>query len=153
MILTLLNVDWRIVLMYNCFGVLTVKKTYNKKLTNKSRTLRREATKEENHLWYDFLRNHEYKFTRQRIIDNYILDFYCAKIKLAIEIDGSQHYDEEGLIKDTERTAALNKYGISVLRFTNREINDKFEAVCEYINEFIKRKSGTVVNDSVLNRF
>ncbi|MBQ7745776.1 MAG: endonuclease domain-containing protein [Ruminococcus sp.] len=122
-------------------------------MTNISRTLRREATKEENHLWYDFLRNHEYKFTRQRIIDNYILDFYCAKIKLAIEIDGSQHYDEEGLIKDTERTAILNKYGISVLRFTNREINDKFEAVCEYINEFIKRKSGTVVNDSVLNRF
>ena len=153
MILTLLNVDWRIVLMYNCFGVLTVKKTYNKKLTNKSRTLRREATKEENHLWYDFLRNHEYKFTRQRIIDNYILDFYCAKIKLAIEIDGSQHYDEIGAVKDEERTYTLNKLGISVLRFTNGEINNQFDEVCEYIDEFIKKKDKTVKNDSILNRF
>ena len=99
------------------------------------------------------MRNHKLKFTRQRIIDNYILDFYCAKIKLAIEIDGSQHYDEVGVIKDKERTTVLNNYGISVLRFTNREINNQFEAVCEYINEFIKSKSGTVVNDSALNRF
>ena len=153
MILMFINVDWRIVLMYNCFGVLTVKKTYNKKLTNKSRTLRREATKEENHLWYDFLRNHEYKFTRQRIIDNYILDFYCAKIKLAIEIDGSQHYEEIGAIKDEARTYTLNKHGISVLRFTNGEINNQFDEVCEYINEFIKKKDKTIKNDSILNRF
>ena len=115
--------------------------------------MRKEMNKQEKHLWFDFLKDYPIRFKRQEIIGNYIIDFYCVKTKLAIEIDGSQHYDEEGLIKDTERTKALNKYGISVLRFTNREINDKFEAVCGYINEFIKRKSGTVVNDSVLNRF
>ena len=130
-----------------------MKKTYNKELTYKSRSLRKKATKEENRLWYDFLRNHKLKFTRQKIIDNYILDFYCAKIKLAIEIDGSQHYDEIGAVKDEERTYTLNKLGISVLRFTNGEINNQFDEVCEYIDEFIKKKDKTVKNDSILNRF
>ena len=127
----------------------------NKKrnLKTYAQQLRREMTREERHLWYDFLRTLPITVNRQKVIGPYIVDFYCASAKLVIELDGSQHYDEEGLIKDTERTKALNNYGISVLRFTNREINDKFEAVCGYINEFIKRKSGTVVNDSVLNRF
>ena len=138
---------------YNNTEVLALKKTYNKELTYKSRTLRKGATKEENHLWYDFLRNHKLKFTRQRIIDNYILDFYCAKIKLAIELDGSQHYEEIGSVKDEERTYKLNKHGVSVLRFTNGEVNNQFDEVCEYINEFIKKKDKTVKNDSILNRF
>ena len=73
--------------------------------------------------------------------------------KLAIEIDGSQHYDEKGRISDIDRTKDINEYGISVLRFTNGEINHQFEAVCFYIDEFIKSKDNSIVNDSIIDRF
>ena len=84
---------------------------------------------------------------------NYILDFYCADKKLAIEIDGSQHYDEQGRLSDIDRTKSINEHGISVLRFTNGEINHQFEAVCIYIDEFIKSMNDSVVNDSIIDRF
>ena len=131
-----------------------MKKKYNFELIYNARKLRKEATKEENHLWYDFLRGYPKKFVRQTVIGKYILDFYCAEIKLAIEIDGSQHYNELGRFKDIERTKTINDYGISVLRFTNGEINHQFEAVCIYIDELIKAMgNNSVVNESIIERF
>ena len=130
-----------------------MQKKYNRELVYNARKLRKEATKEERHLWYDFLRGYPKRFVRQKIIGKYILDFYCSEKKLAIEIDGSQHYDEKGRISDMDRTRDINEYGISVLRFTNGEINHQFEAVCIYIDEFIKSMDNSIVNDSIIDRF
>ena len=130
-----------------------MRKKYNKENTYYAKSLRKQATKEENRLWYDFLRNHPQKFVRQKPIDNYILDFYCAGKKLAIEIDGSQHYESEKYDYDINRTKALNKLGISVLRFTNREINQQFEVVCEHINNYIQLYDGNIKNESIVERF
>ena len=130
-----------------------MQKKYNRELVYNARKLRKEATKEERHLWYDFLRDYPSRFVRQKVIGKYILDFYCSEKKLAIEIDGSQHYDEKGRISDMDRTKNINEYGISVLRFTNGEINHQFEAVCIYIDEFIKSMDNSIVNDSIIDRF
>ena len=130
-----------------------MQKKYNRELVYNARKLRKEATKEERHLWYDFLRDYPSRFVRQKIIGKYILDFYCSEKKLAIEIDGSQHYDEKGRISDMDRTRDINEYGISVLRFTNGEINHQFEAVCIDIDEFIKSTDNSIVNDSIIDRF
>ena len=131
-----------------------MKKKHNVELIYYARKLRKKATKEENHLWYDFLRGYPKRFVRQKVLDNYILDFYCADVKLAIELDGSQHYNEIGRFNDVVRTKTINEYGISVLRFTNVEINNQFGAVCVYIDEFIKNMNhDKVFNDSVIDRF
>ncbi len=103
--------------------------------------LRREATREENHLWYDFLRTYPVQFRRQVPFDRYILDFYCAKAKLAIELDGSQHYKGEGPEYDSLRTEYLRQgYGIHVLRFANSAVNDDFQGVCRRINEEVRKR-------------
>jgi very-short-patch-repair endonuclease len=95
-------------------------------------------TKEEKHLWYDFLREYPVKFYRQKIFGAYILDFYCAKADLVIELDGSQHYlTDEAELNDLLRTDYLNQHGIEVLRFTNREIHDRFREVCETIDKAV----------------
>ncbi len=98
-------------------------------------------TKEERHLWYDFLRKYNIKFLKQKPIGKYIVDFYCAKAKLVIELDGSQHYEKINIEKDTERTKYLEQFGITVLRIPNNMVNNNFIAVCEYIDEFIKQVS------------
>ena len=95
-------------------------------------------TKEERHLWYDFLRTYPVRFLRQKVIGNYIADFYCHKAKLIIEIDGSQHYTEEGRQKDEFRTEILEGYDLKVIRFTNRQISTNFRDVCEYIDAAVK---------------
>ena len=99
-------------------------------------------TKQEKHLWYDFLQHYPIKIYKQRIIDNYIADFYCHKAKLVIEIDGSQHYTEKGKEYDARRTNCFENYGISVLRFTNNDINEKFEGVCKKIDKIINERIG-----------
>lgn len=109
-------------------------KTHNPALVSNARTLRKNMTKEERHLWYDFLRTHTAKFQRQKVIGNYILDFYCAEHHLAIELDGSQHYEISGQSQDEERSKVLRNFEIRVLRFANNEVNQNFEGVCEYIN-------------------
>ena len=96
-------------------------------------------TKEERHLWYDFLREYPVKFLRQKPIGNYVVDFYCAQANLVIELDGSQHYDAEGLRKDKERTDFLESYGIKVLRITNLEMHKNFRGVCEYIDNLVQQ--------------
>jgi len=111
---------------------------YNSKLTQRARNLRINATKQENRLWYDFLRNYKPRFTRQRVVGNYILDFYCAQIKLAIELDGSQHYEENGANYDNQRTQWLESLGIAVIRFSNLDIDRNFEGVCLAIDEMVK---------------
>ena len=105
----------------------------NKQLTGNSQKLRSNMTKEERHLWYDFLKGLSLTIHRQKVIDKYIVDFYCAKKKLVIEIDGSQHYETKGKENDEKRDENLNSMGITVLRFSNYDINNHFNAVCEEI--------------------
>ena len=104
---------------------------HNKGLVPLAKQLRNDLTKEERHLWYDFLRNYPVRFMRQRIIGRYIADFYCARAKLIIELDGSQHYEDSGMRKDAIRTTFLEEYGLKVIRIPNNELNYNFRGVCE----------------------
>ena len=110
-----------------------MRKNYNPDLKPYSRTLRREMTKEEKHLWYDFLKDIPVTVKRQKIVGKYILDFYIAESKIAIELDGSQHYKDEGLENDKIREQYLNDRGIKILRYTNLDIQRRFDAVCRDI--------------------
>ena len=114
-----------------------MKYSHNKKLVPNAKELRKNMTKEERHLWYDYLRNKDLRFVRQKIIGNYIVDFYCAKAKLVIEIDGSQHFEKEAIRYDTERTKYLEELGLFVVRIPNNEINTNFGGVCEYLDKII----------------
>ena len=105
-----------------------------------ARRLRREMTPHERKLWYLFLKYYPVKFYKQRIVDRYIVDFYCASAKLVIELDGSQHYDNQGLAYDKERTAVLEQYGLKMLRYANREIDREFSAVCRQIDMVVKER-------------
>ncbi|MBQ9859747.1 MAG: endonuclease domain-containing protein [Clostridia bacterium] len=96
-------------------------------------------TKEERHLWYDFLRSYPIKFLRQKPIGRYIADFYSAEAKLVIELDGSQHFEKESAEKDRERTAYLKQFGISVVRIPNNQVNQNFKNVCAYIDVVVKQ--------------
>ena len=95
--------------------------------------LRREMTKQERRLWYDYLKTHPLTFRRQKQFGPYIVDFYCAKAKLVIEIDGSQHYEERGWAEDRERDGYLSRYGLKVLHVSNIDIDRNFWNVCEWI--------------------
>ncbi len=112
---------------------------HNKLNVPLARILRKNMTKEERHLWYDFLKNYEVRFLRQKPIGNYIVDFYCAQAKLVIELDGSQHFTEINIEKDTARTKVLEQYGITVVRIPNNQINQNFAGVCEYIDAIVKQ--------------
>jgi len=114
--------------------------TRNKYLKLPARELRNNATKQENHLWYDFLSKLTPRFLRQYVINNYILDFYCHKAALAIEIDGSQHYEKEALEYDKARTEYLNGLGIKVLRFSNKDVNINFDGVCKNIEDVVNER-------------
>ena len=96
---------------------------HNKQLVPLAKQLRKEMTREECHLWYDFLRSYPVRFSRQKVLGKYIADFYCAEAKLVIELDGSQHYEDKGIVKDAERTAFLENYGLRVIRIPNKEIS------------------------------
>lgn len=113
---------------------------HNKRLTSTARALRKNMTKEERKLWFEFLRLYDVKFYRQRVIANYVVDFYCSKAKLVIELDGSQHYEPEAQARDAERTAALERYDLTVLRIPNSEVNKNFLGVCEYIDAAVKSR-------------
>ena len=113
---------------------------YKSNMIPRAKQLRKEATPQERHLWYDFLSKYPVRFQRQKTIESFIVDFYCHAAKLVIEIDGSQHYEPQGQAYDAERTAILGKYGLEVLRFSNREINLDFRAVCEQIDNTVKER-------------
>jgi very-short-patch-repair endonuclease len=107
---------------------------HNPNLTTNAKNLRKNMTKEERHLWYDFLRYYPTRFLRQKVIDNYIVDFYCHEARLIIELDGSQHYDPSGQKKDQVRTEILEQRELLVVRIPNNEINNNFRGVCDYID-------------------
>ena len=111
---------------------------YNKKNIILAKNLRRNATSQENHLWYDFLSKYRIRFQRQKVIGDFIADFYCHKAKLIIEIEGSQHFTEEGEKKDVFRTQILEGYDLRVIRFTNFQVDTNFQGVCEYIDIVVK---------------
>ncbi len=112
---------------------------YNSKIVPFAKELRKNMTKEERHLWYDFLRTYPIKFTRQKVLGKYIADFYCAKANVVIELDGSQHYEVDGRLKDERRTEYLEQYRIKVIRITNLDILRNFEGVCLYIDNMVKQ--------------
>ena len=123
-----------------------MERKHNADLTTNARNLRKSMTKEERHLWYDFLKNYPVRFLRQKVIDNYIVDFYCHSARLIIELDGSQHYEEKGLLKDKIRTERIEKRNLTVMRIPNNEVNRNFEGVCRYINNVVNeslRQSST----------
>ena len=103
---------------------------HNKSLIPYAKDLRKNMTREEKHLWYDFLKKIPYTVNRQKVVGNYVLDFYCAQARIAIELDGSQHYEQEAKKKDVERDKFLLEQGIKVLRYTNIDVNKNFDGVC-----------------------
>ena len=112
---------------------------YNGDLKIIARDLRKRMTKQERHLWYDFLKSYEYQFYRQRIIDRFIADFYCPAAKLVVELDGGQHYTEKKMLDDEHRSLIINQYGIHVVRIPNNEIDNNFYGVCTYLDSVIKK--------------
>ena len=118
-----------------------MERKHNKNIVPIAKMLRKNMTKEEKHLWYDFLRTHKVKFTRQKVLGKYVADFYSAKAKLVIEVDGAQHYTEQGKEKDEFRTSLLEEFDLLVLRFTNHQINTNFKGVCEFIDIMVKQRT------------
>ena len=112
---------------------------HNKQLVPLAKQLRKEMTKEERHLWYDFLRTHPVRFSRQKVLGKYIADFYSAEAKIVIELDGSQHYEDSNVVKDAERSAFLEGYGLTIIRIPNNEITHNFRGVCEYIDTSVRQ--------------
>ncbi|MBQ7203437.1 MAG: endonuclease domain-containing protein [Eubacterium sp.] len=113
-------------------------KKHNPELTYNSRELRKNQTPQEKKLWYDFLRNYPVNFLRQKVIDNYIVDFYCSKAKLVIEIDGEYHKFTGN--SEAIRTNNIEKYGLLVLRITNDYIDNSFDECCQYIDSIVKNR-------------
>ena len=112
----------------------------NKKLLEQAKILRKDMTKQEKHLWYDFLKNYPIRWYKQRIIGNFIVDFYCSQAKLVIELDGSQHYEYNAMEYDEWRTKIINIYDIEVIRFSNYDVDTNFEGVCFEIDRVVKER-------------
>ena len=110
------------------------------KLTPLAQILRCKATREEQRLWYEFLSTYPVRFRRQVVIGKFIIDFYCSSVKLAIELDGSQHYEDPDINRDDERTHWLNNQGIHVLRFLNSDIRNNLSDVCCTIDIVVKER-------------
>lgn len=115
-------------------------KKNNSALLPFAKDLRRNMTKEERRLWYDFLRQYPVHFKKQKIIGPYIVDFYCAKAGLVIELDGSQHFEPERMERDAERTHYLQQYGLTVLRIPNNEVINNLVGVCEWIDRQVRQR-------------
>ncbi len=114
-------------------------KDYNKNNIPLAKALRKNMTPWERKLWYDFLRSYPIRFQRQKAIGNFIADFYCAKAKLIIELDGSGHYTKPQQIKDNIRTERLESMDLKIIRICNLDVDKNFEGVCEYINLEVKK--------------
>jgi very-short-patch-repair endonuclease len=120
-------------------GGIVIERKHNKSIVPTARTLRKNMTTEERKLWYEFLREYPVKFSRQKVLGRYIVDFYCAKAKLVIELDGLQHYEDKNIEEDTVRTEYLSGFGLSVIRIPNIEIKNNFQGVCEYIIDAVEQ--------------
>ena len=115
-------------------------KGYNNRLLENARQLRKNMTPQEGKLWHMYLKTYPVKFYRQRIIDSFIVDFYCSQAKLIIEIDGSQHYTVEGKEYDIFRTDILEKYNLKVIRFSNIDIDTNLFNICDLIDAEVKAR-------------
>ena len=113
--------------------------TYRKTLTPRAQAFRRDQTPAEKKLWYEFLRDLPWKFTRQKPLGRYVADFYCSCQQLVIELDGDSHYTDRAQRYDETRTTALGLQGIRVIRFTNLEVLENFEAVCGAITATLEQ--------------
>ena len=120
-------------------GRIVMERKHNAKIVSAAKMLRKNMTKEERHLWYDYLRTHPARFSRQKVLGRYIADFYSAQAKLVIELDGGGHYTEKTKQYDDERTAFLEAYGLTVIRIPNNEVNCNFRGVCDYIDLIIEQ--------------
>ena len=113
---------------------------YRLRLKSPSRDLRRNPTRAERKLWYEFLRDLPQKFTRQKPLGGYIADFYCSGQRLVIEIDGDSHFNEAAEHYDARRTAMIETFGLRILRFTNADVMQQFEGVCQRIEAALMEK-------------
>ena len=113
---------------------------HNPKLTIFAQQLRKHMTEEEKQLWYQYLRRYPVQFRRQVTVGIYILDFYCAAAKLAVELDGSQHFTPEGKAHDAARSAYLADLGIEVRRYTNWAVTTNFKGVCADIDRAVRQR-------------
>ena len=113
------------------------KGSYDSYAAERAKELRKNMTEQERRLWYGFLRKYPVKFYRQRAVGTYILDFYCSRARLAVELDGGQHYEEQGAAYDRLRTEDLNRQGIAVLRFSNTDVDRNFRGVCAEIERVV----------------
>lgn len=105
-----------------------------------ARALRKSMTPEEKHLWYQYLHNYQPRFLRQKVIGPYIVDFYCSKAKLVIELDGSQHYSEDAIKYDENRSAYLAQWDLLVIRIPNNAVRENFDGVCDYIDQIVNSR-------------
>ena len=110
---------------------------YNPNLIERAKEMRKNPTSAEKKLWESFLRDFPYRVLRQRVIDHFIVDYYCPKLKLVIEVDGEIHGNKEIKQYDEQRTLFLEVYEIHVIRFTNKEVINEFDKVCDRINNFL----------------
>jgi len=119
---------------------------YNNKLIPTVMELKKEMTPQERLLWYLYLRSHPLRFQRQKTIGDYIVDFYCHSAKMVVEIDGSQHYSDEGKADDSKRDDFLKKYGLQTIRIADSDVNQHFYAVCQYINGAVKERMNVLAS-------
>ena len=110
---------------------------YNSALVPKAKELRKNMTAAEKKLWSEYLRTFPFRVYRQRPIDNYIVDFYCPKLKLVIEVDGETHFTPEAQEYDQIRSDVLRGYGLEIIRFTNDDVLDNLPAVCKQIQQYL----------------
>ena len=115
---------------------------YNKNLTGNAKALRKEMTRQERRLWYDYLKSLPVTVHRQEVLGAYIVDFYIASRKIVIELDGSQHFEPSGIQKDKERDCYLKSIGCTVLRYSNADVNQRFESVCQDIYDHLYGEVG-----------
>lgn len=122
---------------------------YDPRMRERVQELRHKMTPMEKKLWFSFLRRYPVKMYKQRAIRSFVADFYCPAARLVIELDGSQHYTEEGLLYDAERSAVFEHYGVKVIRFPNQEVSAHFEAVCEQIHEAVMERLKELERDKI----
>ena len=116
-------------------------KEYNRRNIPLAKKLRKQMTPWERKLWYEYLRYYPVRFQRQKAIGEYIVDFYCAKARLIVELDGGGHYEEKQKVADVLRTEALQSMNLTVVRICNLDVDRNFRGVCEHIDEVVQNLS------------
>ena len=128
---------------YEKFSKAGGKVETNELFRKRAQKLRKNMTKEERHLWYDFLKTYPVQFKRQYPMGVYIVDFYCYQARLILELDGSQHYEPEAVAYDQNRTAYLRQQGFEVMRISNRDVMTRFRSVCDAVDAAVKDRIRT----------